>query len=81
MQKVLSIFLSIFLVSGCSSHSDSYDLGVEVGKNALTWGQSIESYCANVIDLAKGGTPNDGIDWQAVNRSEFIQGCIAGHKG
>ena len=85
-KKLLIVICTALLVSGCSSNSDSYNLGYEQGSSeafsqVVFYGSSSpQSQCSLMLRTAKEGTPNDGIDWDSVDSGDFLRGCFDGYK-
>jgi hypothetical protein len=80
------VILIAIIVSGCSSNSDSFNLGYAQGSSeafsqVVFYGSSSpQSQCSLILRTAKEGTPNDGIDWENVDSGDFLKGCFDGYK-
>lgn len=85
-KNLLIAILTGLLIAGCSSNSDSYNLGYEQGSSEVFsqivfYGSSSpQSQCSTMLNLAKEGTPNDGIDWENIDSGDYLKGCFDGYK-
>ena len=91
---LFGIFIAISVISGVyqgltqrseNSTQSSYDVGYEMGISGAigegyvsSLGANAEEICKFLLEMAQGGTPNDGINWASINSEEYLQGCIDG---
>lgn len=74
------------LITGCSSNSDSYNLGYEQGSSQAFSqivsydSSSPQSRCSTMLNFAKEGTPSDGIDWENIDSGDYLKECFDGYK-
>ena len=83
---IATVFVSIAFLSGLlglvGGTSFSYDVGFDTGTvyyHQVIYFDSPEDYCRMIVDMSKGGTPTDNIDWASVDSAEFIRGCVDGY--
>lgn len=85
-KNLFVVLLLALLITGCSSNSDSYNLGYEQGSSELFSqavfyrGMSPQLQCSLNLSFAKGGTPNDGTNWESIDAGDFLKGCYEGYK-
>ena len=85
-KNLFVVLLLALLITGCSSNSDSYNLGYEQGSSEafsqiVFYGSSSpQSQCSTMLNFAKEGTPNDGIDWENIDSGDYLKGCFDGYK-
>lgn len=65
--------------------NDSYDVGYQLGESGaigrMYFNGQIETAkeaCNLVLEMSLAGTPNDGINWNAIVKNDFIEGCLEG---
>lgn len=73
--------------STSSSESESYKIGYELGISGSIGqlifqggAESAEEACNFILEMSRGGTTNDGIDWASLNSTEYLDGCLAGQR-
>jgi len=84
----LLLFTGALALSACAAVNGanySYEVGLELGQSGeigrmYAYGQSetAREACNLILEVSLGGTPADDIDWGAIVKEDFIEGCLEG---